>query len=378
MCNNNLKICFIGVGTCFLISNKESKNIIGPDIQQFILGKELLKRNFYVNFICHEKSITTFNVQFGDKFRLIHVKSEKNKFKLLKYIKTLFNNIKSVRIANADIYIHHGGIEGIIPLLLRKKCILSIVSDAFLDQNLIETNSKEFKKSIFSLVSIVNRINIKCSTSIIVQNKFQRNFLRDNFKINANLIKIPFDISDKTNIKKTIPCTILWVGAMAKVKQPELFVKLAKEMPHVNFQMIGGHYNNVSLFNYIKNQASNLDNLDFLGIVPFDEINNYFKKASVLVNTSMFEGFPNSFVQAWMNCIPIVSLNVDPDGVIIHYNMGFKSENFDQLKQDLNFLLENEDLRMKMGFNGRQYVEKEHDISKIVSQYCKVFQSILH
>lgn len=380
MCDNdletNMKICFIGVGTCFLLSNRESKNIIGPDIQQFILGRELIKNNFIISFICHEKSIKNFDVHVEDEFKLIHVKYEDCKFKLLKYLKILFNNIKSVKIANADVYIHHGGIEGLIPLLLRKKCILSIASDAFIDQSLIKTNSKEFKKSLFSFVSIANWINIKWSNSIIVQNEFQKNFLRENFGIDANLIKIPFYISNKTNIEKTSPGTVLWVGAMAKVKQPQLFVKLAKEMPDIKFQMIGGHYNNVNLFNYIKKQASHLDNLDFMGVVPFNEINDYFRKASVFVNTSVFEGFPNSFVQSWMNFTPVITLNVDPDGIIIRNNMGFQSKNYDQLKQDLYFLLENEELRGRMGFNGRQYVEKEHDISKIISQYCELFESI--
>ena len=371
---NSLKICFIGLGTCFLISNRESKNIIGPDIQQFILGKELIKNNFNISFICHEKSIKKFNVHSDDEFKLIYVNYENNKFKLLKYLKTFFNNIKSVKIANADIYVHHGGIEGLIPLLLGKKCVLSIASDAFLDQSLIKINSKEFKKSIFSFVSIANWINIKYSNLIIVQNEFQRNILREKFKIDANLIKIPFNISDKVSIKKSTPSTVLWVGAMAKVKQPNLFVKLAKEMPDVNFQMIGGHYNNAKLFNHIKKQASNLDNLDFLGAVPFNDINDYFKKASILINTSVFEGFPNSFVQAWMNFTPVITLNVDPDGVIISNNMGFTSKSYDQLKQNLFCLLENDELRWRMGFNGRQYVEQEHDISKIVSQYCELFE----
>jgi glycosyltransferase involved in cell wall biosynthesis len=152
-------------------------------------------------------------------------------------------------------------------------------------------------------------------------------------------------------------------------------LNLAKEIPYANFQMIGGHYDNWDLFNKMKKEAGELNNFNFLGVVPFDEIDKYFREASILVNTSMFEGFPNSFIQAWMNNIPVISL-VDPDGIISDNDMGFHSKNFENLREDLKILLEDDKLRVQMGQNGRQYVEKEHDIKNIIQEYIKLFESI--
>ena len=39
-------------------------------------------------------------------------------------------------------------------------------------------------------------------------------------------------------------------------------------------------------------------------------------KSKILINTSSFEGFPNTFVQAWANGVPVISLKVDPDNII--------------------------------------------------------------
>jgi glycosyltransferase involved in cell wall biosynthesis len=375
MASNNLKVCFIGIGSCFLISNKKIANIIGPDIQQILLGNELLKNNFNISFICYHKSINTFDIQYKDNIQLLYVKSENSKSKILNYLKTFFNSIKAIRMANSDIYMHHGGLDGFLPLLMGKKCILSIASDAFLDQSLIVTNSKEFKKSRFNLDSIANWFNIKFSRLIIVQNCYQREFLQKHYNKEAHLIKIPFKISESKIYEKKKPYTILWVGSMAKVKQPELFLNLAKEIPYANFQMIGGHYDNWDLFNTTKKEADKLDNLEFLGVVPFDEIDKYFREASILVNTSMFEGFPNSFIQAWINNIPVISL-VDPDGIIGDHGMGLHSKNFEKLREDVRILLDDDELRIQMGQNGRQYVEKEHDITNIIHEYIKLFESI--
>jgi glycosyltransferase involved in cell wall biosynthesis len=166
------------------------------------------------------------------------------------------------------------------------------------------------------------------------------------------------------------------VGAMAEVKQPELFVRLAEAIPEVRFQMIGGHSGNQEFYDRIKDATKRISNFEFLGVIPFDEINEYFSRASILVNTSMFEGFPHAFIQAWMHYVPVVSLNADPDELLCKNGLGFHSKTFGQLIEDVKTLLKDETLREEMGVNGRKYVEREHDITNIIREYIKLFNSI--
>ena len=120
-----------------------------------------------------------------------------------------------------------------------------------------------------------------------------------------------------------------------------------------------------------------MQNIDFLGYIPFYEINEYFKQAAILVNTSKFEGYPNAFIQAWMNYTPTVGLNVDPDRIIQNKKLGFFSGTLDQMVSDVKTLLEDETLRNAMGKNARKYVEIEYDIRKIIKKYIVIFNEIL-
>jgi glycosyltransferase involved in cell wall biosynthesis len=120
-----------------------------------------------------------------------------------------------------------------------------------------------------------------------------------------------------------MPPIVLWVSSMQKLKRPELFLELAKAIPSVRFQMIGGSGGSKNFYEQIEETASKMPNLDFVGFVPYHKIDQYFDKAAIFVNTSVFEGFPNTFLQAWGRYAPVVSLNVDPDEIICKYKLGF-------------------------------------------------------
>ncbi len=166
---------------------------------------------------------------------------------------------------------------------------------------------------------------------------------------------------------------------MSELKQAELFVKLAKEIPDAIFQMIGGPiHDEVQYYEELKKSANETQNLDFLGFVPYQEVNQYFERAAIFVNTSTHEGFPNTFLQAWANYTPVVSLNIDPDEIICNIKLGFHSKTFEQLILDVKRLLHDKQLRDEMGRNARAYVEREHDISNLIPKYEKLFSDLVN
>ena len=211
----------------------------------------------------------------------------------------------------------------------------------------------------------------------MAQNQFQKRILKERFKVDSIVIKNGVKIPPPCTLKNGPPI-ILWVGRITWVKRPQLFIELAKEIPYAQFEIIGGETDGESgLYNDIKKKAQELPNLNFQGFVPYHLVNEYFQKATLLVNTSVTEAFPITFIQAWANNAPVVSLKVDPDNVIRNEQLGFYSGSTKQLIFHVELLLKDEELRRDMGTNARNYVEREHDISKVVSEYVKIFENTL-
>jgi len=61
----------------------------------------------------------------------------------------------------------------------------------------------------------------------------------------------------------------------------------------------------------LRNAATNLPNVRMLGFVPFAEADRLFDGARLPLSTSLFEGFPNTFLQAWARGVPSVGF-IDP------------------------------------------------------------------
>ena len=103
---------------------------------------------------------------------------------------------------------------------------------------------------------------------------------------------------------------VLWVASVKPQKRPELFLEMARRMPQYRFVMIGGadaSGRGKEFADNIRKEAEALPNVEYRGFLPFIEADKQFSGARVLVNTSIYEGFPNTFLQAWARGVPSVA-----------------------------------------------------------------------
>lgn len=370
--NIKFKICFVSLNSYPLLKGINLGYIGGAETQQILLAKELKKRGYKISFITYGEK--NKNIEIVDDIEIFPA-YERNNLKYLPFFRKAIYIIRKMKNVNADIYFYRSGSPGIISIfgkLLQKKVIYMISSDAVVCGEAI--NKKDLLRIL--LGKLAHFFDIKLSDKVIVQNNFQKSKLKERFNVYGIIIKNSLDISLQFN-KKSIGDYLLWVGTIRSIKQPELFLKLAEYFPIYNFIMIGGMGRDIKLFKQITEATKKFHNIKFLGFVDRDKIFDYYKNAILLVNTSKIEGFPNVFLESWLYSIPVVSLNVDPDGIISKYKLGFHSKTFDKMLDDTKTLLNDKELLETMGKNGRKYVEENHDIRKIADQYEDMMENLV-
>ena len=169
---------------------------------------------------------------------------------------------------------------------------------------------------------------IRHANHIVAQTETQALSLERNYGRVADAVVPNFHPAPREVITKTGPLSVVWVANLKPLKQPEVFVRLAARLSDVKgarFVMVGAQpthpYGGWS--ERLMRSISATPHMDYLGQVTQDEVNELLARAHVLVNTSRHEGFPNTFIQAWMREVPVVSLHIDPDGVLEREAVGF-------------------------------------------------------
>src|SRR5439155_7527316 len=114
----------------------------------------------------------------------------------------------------------------------------------------------------------------------------------------------------------------LWVGNIQGLKRPDRVLELAERLPEVKIHMVGAPVpGQEALFREVREAAAAKTNVVFHGGMSYRHTNDLYGRAKVLVNTSDIEGFPNSYLQAWIRGVPVVTL-IDPDRVIERQGLG--------------------------------------------------------
>jgi len=121
------------------------------------------------------------------------------------------------------------------------------------------------------------------------------------------------------------------------------------------------------IFNAASGMAARLPNVRLIDFVPFACIQKYYEEARLFVNTSEFEGFPNSFIQACIAKTPILSFRVNPDDMIKKYDLGCLCE--DDMDSAVEFIKGLDEKTMRYyGENAFKYASENHDMRVVIKR----------
>lgn len=196
---------------------------------------------------------------------------------------------------------------------------------------------------------------------IVTQNEFQKNTLFSNYgKSSVVIPNIWPKIAGGDDEEKCYD--VVWIANFRRLKRAEWVMELARQLPDVKFVMAGGA-NDFGYFSEIRSLAIGLKNVEFLGPVSFEKSNELIRHSKILLCTSEYEGFPNTFLQAWAANVPVLS-TVDPNGVIEGYELGKFCCSVDEMVSGIHELLGDRASELKIMGNIERYFSAYHSFQK--------------
>jgi glycosyltransferase involved in cell wall biosynthesis len=355
--------------------NEKAPTYSGSEVQQFILGKELsADKNFNVSFM-----VGDFKIGQPDFEKINFQKGAVNLYKTVKCMQRNFlidgladywKLYQAMKKTNADVYIIRGGgslagkIAWLAKIIVKKRFIYSSAHDRDSDGSFLRNHPWYIGKSYLYALNKAD--------AVVCQHEGQLNAFSNNFHVSAQIIKTMYSI-DKTLPEQNQRQFVLWVGRLVPWKNPEFFMHLAEQFGNTQFLMI----TNSDVTDFAKKFAT-LKNVTILANVPLEKMDYYFSRAIAFVNTSNEEGFPNTFVQAAKNRVPIISFRVNPEEMLEKFGIGRSSHgNFQEMSTNLKEILENKQLWHTMSKNAHLYALEQHDTGRVIVQYKHLFQKVL-
>jgi len=353
----------------------------GAEVQTHYLSRELVKRGFDVHYICKNINFTKENqnkIINGVKVHWLNNKPTHN----ISNIKSIENKLNEIK---PDFIIERMSSAFGQAIINYKKnnnakyiwiCTdnISCLKYKNLYSSYQKLNLIKFLYSIIRSIRIdlIRQKSIKCSDTIFYQNDIQkemiiRNFNRKPLKIISGHPCVMQKESSGNNFENKI---VLWCANFGKHKRPEIFIDLSKRFEQTNFKfiMVGGHPNQTYVEALLKDKSKNVK---ITGKISFKESLKYFNQASLLVNTSISEGFSNTYIQAWLNGIPTIVMGADPDGLIKMNQLGYNCKSINSMVHKVESLLNDKNSYSQMSKHVKCYAEKNHSIKVMSDHFLK-------
>ena len=317
---------------CFIIPKFVTFSTGGAEIQVHKLSQQFLKHGWRVEVVCrgsnHRQQISE-SPFFDARIRYHYYR--RSSFLCFDFFKVFFRlcQTRTTWLYNRT---DDGATAAMVMYarLTGKKSIYAIASDSDLSikKYTSQFSSFEFRNPLKRWLRLAD-IKIldgmiewakRKTTLVFCQTATQQEELCKNFNRSGIHIPNSFDIKQTNTIEKEN--IILWVGNFRPVKQPEIFIQLAQRLKHhTNWQFVMiGEPDAASL--PLIAQVENEPTFSFKGQLDYEETHRWFLKSKIAVNTSIIEGVPNTFIQAWMAQCYVVSLNVDPDQLLTKNGLG--------------------------------------------------------
>ena len=360
------RVCFLAPTTWPMMAGSRDIQVIGgAELQQSVIAPELARRGYDVSMI---------SMDFGQEegtylkgVRLLKMHKPDAGLPVLRFLHPRLTSLWSaLKRADADVYYQrtsavHTGFMAAFCRANGRKSIYAGASDVDFQPGRQDI-SMERDLRIFEY-------GLRNVDRVFVQNPFQEQAARENYGRESVLIPNCFD--PRPGAKADPNGYILWVATVRPTKRPRLLYEIAKRLPQHRFVMVGGGDSDSrgkAFAEEARAAMASLPNTTVHGFVPFAEADDLFNGARLVLSTSAYEGFPNTFLQAWSRGVPVVSF-VDTGSKHRGEPLFEVARDVDHAVAQVTQLMESDTAWEAASRRVREHFNERHSVAAVASMY---------
>lgn len=367
-------VCFIAPYAFGELSRTDNGHAGGIERQQVLMAKHLHQRGFQTSLITWDEGQP--DGVLIDGVRVLTLCHNSSGFPLLRFIHPRWTSLwGAMRRADADVYYYNLGDLGLGQAVAwarrhKRACVYSVSSEPSCEPELPDLKPLRER--------ILYRYGLQRVDRIIVQTHRQQQLLRDGFGRDSVVIRMPGAEFPHASARSRPPIhnghvRVLWVGRFGHPKRLEWLVEMARLRPTWTFEVVGAANAGDATAKAAEASGRLLPNVAFLGRLTRQELIGPYSSAHVLCNTSHFEGFPNTFLEAWSLGVPVAT-TFDPDGVVATYGLGSVADSPEGLAQAIETMTKNRSDYQAMSDRCKRYFREYHALDTVLPQFERVLQ----
>ncbi len=273
----------------------------------------------------------------------------------------------------------------------RKPVVTRLHTAYFETFDIDQKNKKQKFKDHF--IRWLEKMAVAKSDILVSSAQYHRQLIAHEYHISESRIKnIPLGVrvpKTPNNYQGNGIFKILCVGRLEHRKGTatllESIPEILKKYPNVKFLFIGKdrpHAPGGQYFKeyFLKKNPQYADKVDFMGYLPYEQVERYYADTDIFVLPSLCENFGIVYVEAMIQGKPVIGCNATavPE-VVKDQETGILIEpgNSSQLTKAIDRLIENDDLRRTMGERARQWALKEFTQAKMVQETERLYQELI-